>query len=61
LLDWYIREVLQSEVKDIVADPLQDKNFPPDFDFDQHMEPVGKYFQWYKLWDKILQDIKRLM
>ncbi len=60
-LDWYIREALQSEVEDIVVNPLGNENFPPDFDRDQHMEPVGKHYQLYSMWGQITQEIDKLM
>jgi hypothetical protein len=60
-LDWYIREVLQSQVQDIVVDPLGNDSFPPDFDVVQHMEPVGKYFQRYAMWTQIAEEIKQLI
>jgi hypothetical protein len=60
-LDWYIREALQSEVEDIVVNPLGNENFPPDFDRDQHMEPVGKHYQLYSMWGHITQEIDKLM
>jgi hypothetical protein len=60
-LDWYICEAVQCEVEDIVVDPLGNENFSPDFDRDQHMEPVGKHHQLYSMWGQITQEIDKLM
>jgi hypothetical protein len=48
-------------VEDIVVNPLGNENFPPDFDRDQHMEPVGKQYQLYSMWGQITQEIDNLM
>jgi hypothetical protein len=49
-LDWFVREALQGDVKNIIVDPIANETFPPDFNLDWDMEPVGKYYQVYLSW-----------
>ena len=59
-LDWFVCEALQGDVKNIIVDPIGNETFPPDFDRDWDMEPVGKYYQVYLSWGRITQAINEL-
>jgi hypothetical protein len=58
-LDWFVCEALQGDIKNIIVDPIANDTFPLDFNRDQDMEPVGKYYQVYSSWGRITQELKK--
>jgi len=60
-LDWYIREALQNQVQDLIQDPLGDEEFPPPFDMQKDLEPIGMYFQRYQHWERVEESIEKLV